>query len=477
MTIPPRDGSPLVADPQDPALMTCSCHADDLGPVAGRSLGRRHVLAGGLAAGLLPLLPRFAGAAGAQDADGPATRDFSFLPPRPAAERHVRPIMFPVLPDATLGRATWTDTYLAPRGGGRRHEGQDLMGRKMLKLLAVTNGTIVELRHQAGGNSLYLRGDDGYYYCYLHINNDRPGTDDGYNSFGQAFAPGMAIGRRVAKGELLAYLGDSGNAEGSGSHLHFEIRLPNARWYNAAACNARYALEAAEPARLRAKVPNSTFAPLPNATEFATRVANDFLGKVPSAAWLTSAVGSLEWGSISPDAFIEARLADNQFQREVNPTIRLYQAYFGGIPTFAGVDFWVKRLRAGQSLDSASNEMAGSSRFRSTYNVTSDRDFVRTFFRNLYGREPSEASIELRLKQLRSGMTRGAVVRYDCESAGYRSPTANRTRVISVYHAMVKEAPTPYYLDHWVAIDKASAGGMRELIRAHRTGAKYAARR
>jgi hypothetical protein len=51
----------------------------------------------------------------------------------------------------------------------------------MLKLLSCVNGTIVELRHQAGGNSLYIKGDDGWYYCYLHINNDRPGTDDGSN--------------------------------------------------------------------------------------------------------------------------------------------------------------------------------------------------------------------------------------------------------------------------------------------------------
>ena len=154
-------------------------------------------------------------------------------------------MMFPVLPDATLGKATWSDTYLAPRSGGRQHEGQDLMGKKMLKLLAVVDGTIVELRHQSGGNSLYLKGDDGWYYCYLHINNDDPGTDNGANQFKYAFAPGMATGKRVLKGEHIAYLGDSGNAEATGAHCHFEIRMPNAKWYNAAAVNAKYSLEAA----------------------------------------------------------------------------------------------------------------------------------------------------------------------------------------------------------------------------------------
>ena len=58
--------------------------------------------------------------------------------------------MFPVLADPVLGGVSWSDTYLAPRSDGRRHEGQDLLGKKMLKLLAACDSTVVELRHQAG---------------------------------------------------------------------------------------------------------------------------------------------------------------------------------------------------------------------------------------------------------------------------------------------------------------------------------------
>ena len=245
-------------------VMSCSCHPDPEPRTAGVS--RRLVLAGGLAAGVAPFLPRVAGAqtppatfetAGTPPTTGttgtttttapppPVSQDYGFLPPRPADEVHVRPMMFPVLPDATLGKASWSDTYLAPRSGGHRHEGQDLMGKKMLKLLAVVSGTIVELRHQSSGNSLYLKGDDGWYYCYLHINNDDPGTDNGANQFKYAFAPGMAIGKRVLKGDHIAFLGDSGNAEATGAHCHFEIRMPNDKWYNAAAVNAAYSLRAA----------------------------------------------------------------------------------------------------------------------------------------------------------------------------------------------------------------------------------------
>ena len=149
--------------------MSCSCHPEP--EPRPRGVSRRMMVAGGLAAGLAPFVPKVAGAqdvsfggAGSDpatttttepglegiEADAPsASRDYSFLPPRPANEKYVRPMMFPVLPDATLGKATWSDTYLAPRSGGRKHEGQDLMGAKMLKLLAVVDGTIIiQLRDQ-----------------------------------------------------------------------------------------------------------------------------------------------------------------------------------------------------------------------------------------------------------------------------------------------------------------------------------------
>ncbi|MCU1498051.1 MAG: N-acetylmuramoyl-L-alanine amidase [Acidimicrobiales bacterium] len=469
--------------------MTCSCSGAHIGRAPAPGLSRRRVLAGGLAgglaAGLGPVLG-WAGTAAAGDAsgagasaegiDGPATRDYGFLPPRPPTEVHQQNIMFPVLPDATLGRATWTDTYLAPRSGGRRHEGQDLMGKKMLKLLACVDGTIVELRHQASGNSLYLKGTDGYYYCYLHINNDRPGTDDASNAFGNAFAPGMEIGSFVRRGEHIAYLGDSGNAEGTGAHCHFEIRLPNAKWYNAAACNAKYSLEAATPAKLAAKVAPSAFAPHDGATAFAIAQANDFLGGLPSWDWLAQAKTDLENGAIGLDDFIEKQLADPQVVGVTNPVIRLYQAYFGGIPSYAGVEYWKKQVRGGKSFDQVADEIAASSRFTSSHDVSTDREFITVFFLNLYGTLPSKASVDLRIKRMAGGMSRGQLVRYDCESTGYRTPSANRTRVISVYHAMVREAPIQKYLTSWSELDRTDPAGMRALIAAHRTGAKYGSR-
>jgi len=140
----------------------------------------------------------------------------------------VVPILFPL-----EDRLAWTDTFGAPRSGGRTHAGNDLMAPKMTPLLAVVDGTIDWLNltgKLSSYNSLpyyniLLRGDDGNDYFYIHLNNDTPGTDDGLGGTQYAYAPGLTNGSRVHRGDLIGYVGDSGNAEDVGSHLHFEIHL------------------------------------------------------------------------------------------------------------------------------------------------------------------------------------------------------------------------------------------------------------
>ncbi|MCP3853735.1 MAG: peptidoglycan DD-metalloendopeptidase family protein [Actinomycetia bacterium] len=139
----------------------------------------------------------------------------------------VRDIVFPV-----EGEVDYIDSWLFARGGGRRHLGVDIMGEKYLPLLAARASCVTSLRHggPGGGNSLTLTDSDGWEYHYVHVNNDTPGTDDGANVYEQAFA--VDNGDCVAAGEVVAYLGDSGNAEGSGPHLHFEIQNPDGIWVN-----------------------------------------------------------------------------------------------------------------------------------------------------------------------------------------------------------------------------------------------------
>jgi hypothetical protein len=119
------------------------------------------------------------------------------------------------------------DNFGDGRSGGRLHEGIDIMGSKMLPLYAAVDGRVRHLNipEESWGYAIVLQDSEGYTYHYLHVNNDSPGTDDGAGGIVNAYAPGIFEGATVTKGQLVGWMGDSGNAESVGAHLHFEIRM------------------------------------------------------------------------------------------------------------------------------------------------------------------------------------------------------------------------------------------------------------
>jgi hypothetical protein len=135
----------------------------------------------------------------------------------------VRKIVFPV-----IGPVRFSNDFGAPRVG-HTHEGNDLMGSKMQPLVAAVSGrvSLITVPQRSWGYAVFIRDSAGYEYRYIHMNNDTPGTDDGMGTPMQAFAPDIAYGNRVAAGQLLGWMGDSGNAEWTAPHLHFEIRAPD----------------------------------------------------------------------------------------------------------------------------------------------------------------------------------------------------------------------------------------------------------
>jgi murein DD-endopeptidase MepM/ murein hydrolase activator NlpD len=103
----------------------------------------------------------------------------------------------------------YTDTYGAPRSGGRSHLGVDILAPMGTPSYAYESGTITRMDgNSLGGISLYLRGDSGNVYYYTHLS--------GYRS-------GVSVGQQVSAGQHVAYVGDTGNAAGI-PHLHFEVQ-------------------------------------------------------------------------------------------------------------------------------------------------------------------------------------------------------------------------------------------------------------
>ncbi|MDP8962155.1 MAG: peptidoglycan DD-metalloendopeptidase family protein [Actinomycetota bacterium] len=100
---------------------------------------------------------------------------------------------------------SFSDTWGAPRSGGRRHKGTDIMAPYGTAIYAVTDG-VVDIRGygSSAGNWLIFKGADGSQYWYLHL---------------QSFV--ASDGARVPAGTRIATNGDTGNARGT-PHLHFE---------------------------------------------------------------------------------------------------------------------------------------------------------------------------------------------------------------------------------------------------------------
>lgn len=473
----------------DPTSSPCSCspstHSAE--PTFAGRLSRRAVVAGGLALGATPLVVGwFADAAGA-DSNLYNTPDLR--------TRAVRPIMFPIVPKA--GTSVNRLRNYGDDRGSHIHAGEDMMSAKLSLLLAVTDGVVVRKVFASGGNYLYLRGDDGWHYGYLHINNDTPGTDDGRNPAEWAFAPGIEEGVRVARGQQIAWVGDSGNAEASGSHLHFEIRKPSSKWYWSQAVDPAPSLDAADPAvplgdpsigptsttttpppttTTPPPPPASPYAPFASAAAFASQQHLDFLGRTPTSSWLNAATRDLTRARTSPEALVERLVNDRGVTTVVNPVIRLYQAYFGGIPTFEGVRYWVNVARAGTPLDTVSAQLMASSKFKSKAGRLDNAGFARLIYTNLYGKAPTAKVQGELVTMLDHGTPRNILVRAMCETIDYRARSANRTRVISVYHLMLHRSPTNERVQHWAAIDARSRTGLQSLIAAARNGSEYAAR-
>lgn len=151
---------------------------------------------------------------------------FAFAPVVVFAADVVRTIAFPVGGSSYQYR----NDFLEPRGGGtRQHQGNDIIAAKMTPLLAAVDGYVnfLAIPEASWGYEIELQDDEGYTYDYLHVNNDTPGTDDGLGGVTNAYAPGVVRGMRVTKGQFIGWVGDSGNAEETVPHLHFEMHDPS----------------------------------------------------------------------------------------------------------------------------------------------------------------------------------------------------------------------------------------------------------
>ncbi|MHB8060392.1 MAG: M23 family metallopeptidase [Gaiellaceae bacterium] len=129
-------------------------------------------------------------------------------------------IVFPV-----VGTVTYQNDFGDPRGR-RGHQGNDIMAAKKSPAVAAEDGKVSFWTSSASaGCMLYLYGRSGTMYEYIHLNNDRTMRNDnrGKCVAGTAYAKKLKNGARVKAGQQIGFVGDSGDANGIASHLHFEV--------------------------------------------------------------------------------------------------------------------------------------------------------------------------------------------------------------------------------------------------------------
>ena len=132
------------------------------------------------------------------------------------------------IPVSGVKASQLSDTFTQARAGGARvHDAIDIMADEGTPVIAATDGTVEKLFFSDGGGGItaYVRSpDQRWTYYYAHL---------------QGYAPGLAEGQKVKRGQLIGRVGHTGNANSQGPHLHFAINQMRAgeKWYQGSPIN------------------------------------------------------------------------------------------------------------------------------------------------------------------------------------------------------------------------------------------------
>ncbi len=113
------------------------------------------------------------------------------------------------MPVQGVTKSQVADTWHVPREGDRLHEGQDIFAKRGTPVLSATDGYIFRIgENKLGGQTVSVIGAGGRIYYYAHLDSS---------------APNMAVGDHVTTQTVLGCVGNTGNAAGGPTHLHFGL--------------------------------------------------------------------------------------------------------------------------------------------------------------------------------------------------------------------------------------------------------------
>jgi len=189
-------------------------------------------------------------------------------------------------------------------------------------------------------------------------------------------------------------------------------------------------------------------------------------GKAPTSTEKSAWLAQLNDSTKLPGDLVAELRVGLDASKNVDPTVRLYSAYFLRIADPGGLNFWLGRRRGGWTLSRISSSFAGSSEFVNTYGPLSNQDFVELVYDNVLGRPGEPTGVAYWTKQLDTGRkSRGQVMLEFSESNEYRTGQAGNVHAVVIYIHMVGRKPS---LVERVAFadDLAAATPLSELVRA-----------
>jgi len=353
----------------------------------------------------------------------------------PDAQEAVRPIVFPV-----VGRYSYSDTFGACRSGcSRGHEGTDIMAAKLTPMVAARDATVKWLKATATpdgreGNYVMLKDADGWEYWYIHVNNDSPGTDDGANPKDWMFGPGITQGAKVRAGQLVGFVGDSGNAEGTAPHLHFEIHKPDG-----SVINPYKSLQAAT----RVATPLVITGLVSPQEAFVRALHEDFLGRAATDVELAGRLAELAAGRSRADLVRGFAGSDQWIQALVDS---YYRSTLGRPADAGGRAHWIKVLRSGVSPATVAADFYASREYHARVGGT-DAAWIADLYRELLQRDADAGGAAYWVGQLAAG-----VPRRDAALAFYQSLESRLTRVSGLYQALLGREPDRAGRMHWAGV-------------------------
>jgi len=146
------------------------------------------------------------------------------VPARNPPDAAIPPAAALLLPVAGMEASQLTDTFNQTRDGTRRHEALDIMAPRGTPVLAASDGTVAKLFTSVPGGLTIYEFDPTRTYAYYYAHLDR-------------YAAGLAEGNAVRRGDVIGYVGSTGNASEDAPHLHFAIFVlgPEKQWWKGTA--------------------------------------------------------------------------------------------------------------------------------------------------------------------------------------------------------------------------------------------------